>query len=110
MSRYKIGDKVRVLHTYFPRRIKDGEVREVIDVDENGVDLIASDGDSWYFEDWEVELVFATEPTTRTDTLTLTATLDASAVHAELDTIIAKLERIRELREELGLLNNNKGA
>ncbi len=107
MSRYKIGDKVRVLHTDFPNHIKQGEVREVSKVDDAGIYISIPEGDC-YFYNSEVEPY--TEPTTRTDTLTLTAALDATNIHTELDAIIAKLERIRELRAELGLVNFSTGA
>ncbi len=111
MSRYKIGDKVRVLHTPY-KGIKVGDVAHVIKVYGCSRFLyeIWTEGHPEVRPFAEEYLEPYTEPTTRTDTLTLTAALDATAVHAELDAIIAKLERIHELRAELGLVSGSTGA
>jgi hypothetical protein len=58
MSKFKVGDRVRILHTDYPNQGLDvDDIRTVIEVETNGVKLQSNDFGLLYFYDGEVELV-----------------------------------------------------
>jgi len=48
MSKFKVGDKVRVLCSDY-HEIKVGEIKEIMSINDKGVDLFDDEGDSLYF-------------------------------------------------------------
>tara|TARA_R110000851_G_scaffold62675_4_gene143565 strand:+ start:669 stop:968 length:300 start_codon:yes stop_codon:yes gene_type:complete len=58
MSKFKVGDKVRILHTdYQEQGLKIGDVHKVVAAYEVGIELSSADSGYLYFYDKEVELV-----------------------------------------------------
>jgi hypothetical protein len=58
MSKFKVGDRVRILHTDYPNQGLDvGTIRTVSEIKTDGVMLQSNDFGLLYFYDGEVELV-----------------------------------------------------
>ena len=104
MSKFKVGDKVRVLQTDYSE-IQVGEIKEaVVVIKGKGVYLPSSDGDTLYFYNSEVEPYIESKKEENSDiTKDLKKAIGFLDLHDKdqfmLDNIVATLEdRINEIR------------
>lgn len=99
--KFKVGDRVKILHTDYPEDIPEGSIQIISSTYEDGFEINTKECGELYFYNEEGELADIEDK--EHDELIVTVSADTSALDAEIDRILLRVDTLRRKLQEVGI-------